>query len=55
MDILHGMTRADRRTLIVVTHDARIFGFADRIARMDDGQVVAVESGAARTHWRSED
>ncbi|MCE2998313.1 MAG: ABC transporter ATP-binding protein [Betaproteobacteria bacterium] len=47
MEILHGMTRASRRTLIVVTHDARIFGFADRIARMDDGRVVAVEAGAA--------
>jgi putative ABC transport system ATP-binding protein len=46
MEILHGMTREARRTLIVVTHDARIFGFADRIARMDDGHVVAVENGA---------
>ncbi|MCE2971441.1 MAG: ABC transporter ATP-binding protein [Burkholderiales bacterium] len=50
MDILHGMTRGSRRTLIVVTHDARIFGFADRIARMDDGRVVAVETGAGNTH-----
>jgi putative ABC transport system ATP-binding protein len=31
------------RTLIVVTHDARIFEFADRIARMDDGIIVAIE------------
>jgi putative ABC transport system ATP-binding protein len=49
MDILHGMTREARRTLIVVTHDARIFGFADRIARMDDGRVTAVEAGARNT------
>ncbi|MFN7571143.1 MAG: ABC transporter ATP-binding protein [Betaproteobacteria bacterium] len=49
MDILHGMTRESRRTLIVVTHDARIFGFADRIARMDDGRVVAVETGAGNS------
>jgi putative ABC transport system ATP-binding protein len=42
MEILHAMTRRSRRTLIVVTHDARIFGFADRIARMDDGRVVEV-------------
>jgi putative ABC transport system ATP-binding protein len=27
------------RALIVVTHDARIFEFADRIARMDDGRI----------------
>jgi putative ABC transport system ATP-binding protein len=50
MEILHGMTRESRRTLIVVTHDARIFGFADRIARMDDGRVVAVETGAGNKH-----
>jgi putative ABC transport system ATP-binding protein len=33
---------ADRHelTLVVVTHDARIFRFADRIFRMDDGRVV---------------
>jgi putative ABC transport system ATP-binding protein len=50
MSILHGMTRESHRTLIVVTHDARIFGFADRIARMDDGRVVAVETGAGNKH-----
>jgi putative ABC transport system ATP-binding protein len=30
------------RALIVVTHDARIFEFADRIARMDDGKIIDV-------------
>ena len=45
MHILHRMTREAQRTLIVVTHDARIFGFADRIARMDDGRVVNIETG----------
>jgi ABC-type siderophore export system fused ATPase/permease subunit len=34
--------RADRATL-VVTHDHRNFDFADRIVRMEDGRVVAVE------------
>ena len=28
------------RALIVVTHDSRIFEFADRIARMEDGKIV---------------
>lgn len=28
------------RALVIVTHDSRIFGFADRIAKMDDGRVV---------------
>ena len=30
------------RCVIVVTHDSRIFSFADRIAEMEDGQVKAV-------------
>jgi putative ABC transport system ATP-binding protein len=30
------------RALVVVTHDARIFHFADRIVRMDDGVVTDV-------------
>ena len=29
------------RALIIVTHDARIFHFADRISKMDDGKIVA--------------
>jgi putative ABC transport system ATP-binding protein len=32
------------RALVIVTHDARIFPFADRIARMDDGRVVRIEN-----------
>lgn len=30
------------RALIVVTHDARIFSFADRIVRMDDGKIAEI-------------
>jgi putative ABC transport system ATP-binding protein len=30
---------------VIVTHDSRIFGFADRVARMDDGAIISVESG----------
>jgi putative ABC transport system ATP-binding protein len=30
----------------VVTHDARIFEFADRIARLDDGRVEKVVESA---------
>ena len=32
------------RALVVVTHDARIFHFADRIVRMDDGVVTEVRT-----------
>jgi len=48
MEILRSMSHRHRRTLIVVTHDARVFGFADRIARLDDGRVTAVEAGESR-------
>jgi len=41
------------RAVIVVTHDNRIFSFADAIARMDDGRIVSVES-ARRNGDRAE-
>ena len=43
MELLRVMAVGPGRSLVVVTHDARIFGFADRIARMDDGRIVQVE------------
>ncbi|MDE3153801.1 MAG: ABC transporter ATP-binding protein [Acidobacteriota bacterium] len=45
MDLLRGVARSPDRALVVVTHDPRIFGFADRIARMDDGRIVEVVDG----------
>ena len=31
------------RAVIIVTHDSRIFEFADTIARMDDGHIESLE------------
>lgn len=31
-------------TMVIVTHDNRIFPYADRIAHMDDGHIVDIES-----------
>jgi putative ABC transport system ATP-binding protein len=45
MEILRSHAMSPERAVIVVTHDPRIFRFADRIARMDDGRVIAVERG----------
>jgi len=42
MEILRGVARSPDRALVVVTHDARIFSFADRIARMEDGKIIEV-------------
>jgi len=30
------------RTLVIVTHDARIFQYADRIGVMDDGRITRI-------------
>ena len=48
MTILRDNVRSPDRSLIVVTHDNRIFEFADRIARMDDGKVVEIVDGEGR-------
>ena len=48
MDLLREVALANGRSLIIVTHDARIFSFADRIARMDDGRIVAIEEPTSK-------
>ena len=47
MELLRDVALKEDRTLVIVTHDARIFEFADQIARMDDGRVLQV-TGAAQ-------
>jgi putative ABC transport system ATP-binding protein len=42
MEVLRGVAKGPDRALIVVTHDTRIFEFADRIAHMDDGKIIEV-------------
>ena len=42
MELLRAMARNSGRALIVVTHDNRIFEFADRIAHMEDGRIVDI-------------
>ncbi|HEX5228459.1 MAG TPA: hypothetical protein VFW44_12145, partial [Bryobacteraceae bacterium] len=44
MDLLREIGVGRDRALIIVTHDARIFSFADRIAKMDDGRIVELNS-----------
>jgi putative ABC transport system ATP-binding protein len=43
MDILKQLAVGQDRSLVIVTHDARIFPFADRIAHMDDGRIVHID------------
>ena len=47
MEVLRNAALSSERALIIVTHDNRIFNFADRIARMEDGRIVSVESQVA--------
>jgi putative ABC transport system ATP-binding protein len=44
MELLRQVAVQPDRAVIVVTHDSRVFHFGDRIIRMDDGQVVGVET-----------
>lgn len=41
MEILRAKARQEGRAVIVVTHDNRIYKFADRIIEIEDGRVVA--------------
>jgi putative ABC transport system ATP-binding protein len=45
MKILRGVAKSPDRAIIVVTHDPRIFEFADRIAHMDDGKIIDMVDG----------
>ena len=50
LELMRKLALASGRTLIVVTHDNRIYSFADRIAQMDDGRITKVV-----TSWRDLD
>jgi putative ABC transport system ATP-binding protein len=50
MKLLKDVALQKDRTLVIVTHDARIFNFADRIAEMDDGHIVKVTDSVSGTH-----
>jgi len=44
MELMRNLALDQTRALLVVTHDARIFEFADRIARMEDGRITRIET-----------
>lgn len=44
MELLRKLTTEDGRTAIVVTHDQRIFPFADRVFHLENGRVAQTES-----------
>ncbi|MBY0372443.1 MAG: ABC transporter ATP-binding protein [Bryobacteraceae bacterium] len=48
LELLRGLAQSQRRTLLVVTHDSRIFHYADRIAEMDDGRIQHIKENSPR-------
>lgn len=38
----------DKRCIITVTHDSRIFEYADRIMKMEDGRIISIEQRGER-------
>jgi putative ABC transport system ATP-binding protein len=44
MELLASAAVHPGRAVVVVTHDNRVFHFADTIAHMNDGEIIQVES-----------
>ncbi len=34
---------SDQRCIVIVTHDSRIYEFADRIVKMEDGKMMGID------------
>ena len=47
MELIQNVAVQANRAVIVVTHDSRIYSFADRIAAMEDGHIQRVQHGGA--------
>lgn len=42
MELMTEIGKCNNRAVIIVTHDSRIFKYADKIAEMDDGRVISL-------------
>jgi putative ABC transport system ATP-binding protein len=54
LELLRTIAVEGDRAVIIVTHDPRIFEFADTMAKMDDGRIVSLERQTSEkpvTHW----
>lgn len=47
MELIQEVAVQSDRAVIVVTHDSRVYSFADRIASMEDGHIDEVRKGAS--------
>jgi putative ABC transport system ATP-binding protein len=46
MRLLRGLAHQRDRSVVIVTHDNRMLGYADRIVHLEDGRIVHEEPGA---------
>jgi putative ABC transport system ATP-binding protein len=44
MEVLRSVAVEGERAVIIVTHDSRVFEFGDRIARMEDGHIIGIDT-----------
>ncbi|MFT4176209.1 MAG: ABC transporter ATP-binding protein [Luteolibacter sp.] len=51
LGLFRNVARSPERAVIIVTHDNRIFSYADRIAHMDDGAIVEVTEQSEKPHF----
>ena len=51
-EMLRELAREREHTVLVVTHDSRIFHLADRIVHMEDGQIIDAPPASARASVR---
>lgn len=47
LDFVHKNILNEKRCIVIVTHDARIFEFANRILKMEDGRITGAMSGGS--------
>ena len=55
MELIRQMALQPDRVAVVVTHDARVFGFADRIITLEDGRVATTKQVEPSGHERRVD
>ncbi len=47
VSFVHKNILNEKRCIVIVTHDSRIYEFASRILKMEDGRILGTERGAA--------
>ena len=52
MDLLASVSRGPGRSVIIVTHDPRVYSYADCITEMEDGRVRRVLTGESIKNLR---